>query len=954
MKNRFLRFTFVVLLLGFASAVMAFTDEGNDGEIAVKTEKLTATEYYAQIRNNQITADISIEDILRAREETRSLMGFKSEKSDYNWTSMGPANFGGPTRAIIFDNQDASGNTLYAGSITGGLWKTTNYGNTWGAVVMEDVLNVSSICQAPDGTIYVGTGVSMEPAADKLSEGSTIGQGIYKSVSGDDFQLMSGTAPSDMDADFAFIQKLAVTAEGKLYAATKTGLKYFDGSEWSFASSTSKGSLLGRSCDVVIYDGIVITAVEGMTYLSTGSANAFAIKSGELETDLPIDDFGNIKYAIAPSNSNYIYTSYVEDDGSLYNIYLSTDKGSTWRVVYPGGSSVSDIFNNEGLRNNAIAVDPTDEKTVYIGGQDVHKGYEAQPTGYYSWSQITNGLTNPFPPGGNANYVHFGINTIVFHPVSAGNVVVGNDGGMGITKNNFTSLELLNRHYNTTQYFTINAAKNGDIIAGAHFNGVHLIRDNGSNQAQELLRPAYGGPSAVTGGYNHISFINPEFFVCSDEEGSLWRSEDSGVNKNDITEGIDMGDEFLAPFLMWESSYNEFSRDTVDFVAREDYSVGDETMALSGNYDFPFKVTLEQDVAKDDTIDIIDMVSARCFIAVEGAAKKDNFNGGVYMCTDVLDYTSAPVWWQIGSVEGIPTCMAFSKDADYIWVGTLEGRLYRVSNIKRAYNEETADISRPGCIIATKEIILPTTQAITSVSVDPANSNKIVITMGNYGNSHYVFASTDGMSDDPSFNDIQGNLPQMPVYTSTFVVNNDGLVFIGAENGLFFTEDFSASTVEWKYEENGFGNVPIFSIRQQNVDWPTVEYPVNDNFSIWYPGAVNYGAIYLGTFGRGAYVTKDFVGFEEIPSLTSSTNQLNVYPNPAQQQLHISYEAQKAGSIQVLVFDLAGKLVANYIYNVNKGQTELDMDLYQLDSGSYIVRLIEGQKQYQTKLIISK
>ncbi|OYT16010.1 MAG: hypothetical protein B7C24_10015 [Bacteroidetes bacterium 4572_77] len=953
MKNRFLRFAFVVILSSFTTGLMAFTDGVNDGNTKAKSDKMTAAEYFAQIKNNQTSATISIEDVVRAREQSQALMNLKSSQSNYNWTSMGPNNFGGPSRSIIFDNQDATGNTLYAGSISGGLWKSTNYGNTWNIVEIEEVLNVSSICQASDGTIYVGTGVSMEPAADKLSEGSTIGKGVFKSASGDNFQLMEGTAPSNMDADFAFIQKVAVDASNNLYAATNAGLKYFDGSTWTFA--LAEEALQGQACDVVCFDGTSIAAVGGITYISTGSANAFVQKSGELETDLPLGDFGNIKFAIARSNSSYIYASYVDDDGTLYNAYLSTDKGNTWRVVYPGGSSVTDIFNNDGLRNNSIAVDPIDEKTVYIGGYNIYKGYEAQPTGYYDWNQVTNGAADPFPPFGDAIYLHYGVNSIVFHPNEAGHAVFCTDGGLGITKRNFTSLELLNRNYNTSAYFTVNAAKNGDIIAGSQLNGVHLIHDNGASQAQELLRGAFGGPSANTGGYNHISFINPEFFVCSDESGNFWRSEDSGENKDpSILGDVEPGDEFLSPFLMWESPNNSFSKDTVKFAALNNYSAGDEVYALSNNYDFPFKTILQENVAQGDTIEIIDLVSTRSFIAVEGEAKKGAFKGGVYMTTEMLDYTKVPEWWQIGAVEGIPSCMAYSADANYIWVGTLEGRLFRLSNIKRAYNAETADITNPGCVIAIIEIPLETTQAITSLSVDASNEEQIMFTLGNYGNSNYIYLSDNGISDTPEFFSVQGNLPLMPVYASSFEITSNGKAFVGTENGLFITDDINASSVEWTYEDNGFGNVPIFSIKQQNIDWPTVEYPINDEFSLWYPGTKNYTAIYLGTFGRGAYVTKDMVGFEEIPSLTSQTSLLNTYPNPAQQQISIEFDAQKAGQVNVLIFDLAGKLVLNKHYNVNKGQTILELDLFGLDNGSYIVRLAEGQQQYQTKVIISK
>ena len=46
-------------------------------------------------------------------------------------TSRGPGNIGGRTRAIIVDPDDITKNTWYAGSASGGIWKTTNAGTTY-------------------------------------------------------------------------------------------------------------------------------------------------------------------------------------------------------------------------------------------------------------------------------------------------------------------------------------------------------------------------------------------------------------------------------------------------------------------------------------------------------------------------------------------------------------------------------------------------------------------------------------------------------------------------------------------------------------------------------------------------------------------------------------------------------------------------------------------------------
>ena len=43
-----------------------------------------------------------------------------------NWTERGPSNVGGRILGLLIDPADATGNTMWAGSAGGGLWKATN------------------------------------------------------------------------------------------------------------------------------------------------------------------------------------------------------------------------------------------------------------------------------------------------------------------------------------------------------------------------------------------------------------------------------------------------------------------------------------------------------------------------------------------------------------------------------------------------------------------------------------------------------------------------------------------------------------------------------------------------------------------------------------------------------------------------------------------------------------
>ncbi len=67
-----------------------------------------------------------------------------------NWEELGPDNVGGRTRAILIDKRDPSNNTVYAGGVGGGMWKSTDGANTWTRLSnWNEWITISWIDQGP-------------------------------------------------------------------------------------------------------------------------------------------------------------------------------------------------------------------------------------------------------------------------------------------------------------------------------------------------------------------------------------------------------------------------------------------------------------------------------------------------------------------------------------------------------------------------------------------------------------------------------------------------------------------------------------------------------------------------------------------------------------------------------------------------------------------------------------
>lgn len=103
------------------------------------------------------------------------------DASDNSWVERGPNNVGGRVRAIMFDPNDATNKTVFAGGVSGGLWKNTDIttNTVWTKVNIPENLSVSSITYDPNNTsvFYLGTGES-------YVGGDVNGNGVWKSTDG--------------------------------------------------------------------------------------------------------------------------------------------------------------------------------------------------------------------------------------------------------------------------------------------------------------------------------------------------------------------------------------------------------------------------------------------------------------------------------------------------------------------------------------------------------------------------------------------------------------------------------------------------------------------------------------------------------------------------------------------------------------------------------------------------
>ncbi len=977
MKRRYLRISFLLIFIGLGGILTGFYPYNNHSREYVprqensklQTPKIKpATDYLIKIRNNQHTGLINPADLKRVKEQLKKVGS--SRELGLTWRNLGPDNFGGRTRAIVSDNQDASGNTVYAAGVSGGIWKSTNNAITWHKINSEGSnLYVSCMIQTPDGTIYAGTGESF--AAEMMSglddmgyTGGFMGQGVYKSTDGDSFALLPSTEPdfNNMDGDWAYINELAYDDNrNRLFAATNTGLKYSNngGDSWMTAKDTSGTELNMNAYDVqVSSEGVVLACVDNKCYLSlSGNINEFVTRSVGDSVSLPESNVSRIEFAFAPSDPNVAYASVVNQLGKVYNIYRSDDKGYTWRIILPGTPFVP-VFLGQGVYDNSLTVYPDDPGKILLGGFVLYQGEKIQEEGLFDWRVISEGYADP----SYASFLHWDIHTNVFRNGSSNVFFCGTDGGVsrGTSNNNIYTYATTNSNYFTTQFYRVaySGLENYN-LGGTQDNGCILITGtaNTSKQGKMILNGDGGGCA--------VSLINDQVIVVSAPGGFMLRSEDAGKNYSTqfLNGSIANPQAFITPISLWESFDNPNSRDSIYYYAREEIPGGTTIQVRSQNSGQPFYYTLPADVTlhNGDSILVQDVVSSRLFIPTANH---------IWMTKELHNFGKTPEWFEIsGSVVGmigIPQCVAFSSDANHLFVGTQDGKLYRISNLALAYNYERADISSPSCIVSTDEIPLyvpgtsdPIDQVITSIAVDPSNSNNVIVTLGNYGNEHYVLFTENALDEVPEFNSRQGNLPPMPVYSSIIEMTDNNVAIIGTEYGIFVTENIHANNPVWYAQTGSMGKVPVFDLKQQIVGHAEDEVVLingNETTIIPYPGATNYGIIYAATYGRGLMRCNTFrkpVGVDEIAANQKVIKEhLTLYPNPVYHNATISFDVTDQGQATIQIIDLSGRVVREEKESVLKGANKLSFDLSYLTSGTYIMKVITGNQVFTGKFIV--
>ncbi|HTP80183.1 MAG TPA: FlgD immunoglobulin-like domain containing protein [Bacteroidota bacterium] len=835
-----------------------------------------------------------------------------------SWVARGPYNVGGRTRAFAVDATNNS--RILAGGVSGGMWVSTDGGNSWTRTTpLSDIVqSVTTIAQdkrsGKTSTWYYGTGELLGNSA-AASGASYRGDGLFKSTDGgSSWTRLSSTstnAPQNFDVPWDYIFEVATDpsnmSQDVVYAAT-TGavMKSTDGgSTWSKSLGSSTTASGPRYSDVAVTStGVVYAALSWTDVNITGTTatNAGISRSpdGVNWTNITPAGFptqySRIVIGLAPSDPTIVYflvygtngtngTNQINSHQFWKYTYGSGDgsgSGGTWvnrgqNLPNETGVSGNAVFDTQGGYDMLVRVKPDDPNFVVVGSTNLYRSTDGFAS-TSNWKRI-GGYAGPSSYATYTNH-HPDQHSGFFNPASSTGFFSGHDGGLTLTSDvtaSTVSWSSLNNGYLTGQFYTIalDHGTSGDpsIVGGLQDNGTYLGTSLSLYATWEQMLTGDGGYAAFSNGGTYV--------YVSAQGGQTYELTSTSYVRIDPTGGS-YGSQFIVPYILDPNNSN--------------------IMYLDGD-----KIIW----------------------------RNNNLSG---ITVNASQNTTTTNWDTLGTVRGtgsVSTLAVSTSPANVLYYGTTTGAVYKMTGANTG-SPTPANVTSGS---------FPVNAYVSCIAIDPSDANKAITVFSNYSVVSLFYTTNGGTS----WGNISGNLEQNSDGSGNgpscrwALIHRSGSVpvyYVGTSTGLYSTTALNGTSTVWAQEGAGtVGNEVVDMIDDRASD----------------------GTVVVATHGNGVFsatvVTAVAVQQANLPlEFQLKPN----YPNPFNPSTTLEYTLRDAGHVRLSVYDEEGKQVAVLV-----DREESAGDFHAVwdgklsggaaaSSGVYYARLVQSGNVSTRKMVLLK